>query len=351
MIAGFAYRCLRALLFRLPPEAAHRLALGSCEALQRAGLLRWGVTTPPLSPRRVMGLDFPHPIGLAAGLDKDARYVSGLFGLGFGFVELGTVTLQPQSGNPQPRLFRLPHQEALINRMGFNSAGAAAVAAHLAQRPAGGGIIGISIGTGRNTPRERAGSECAEVMRKLYPSADYVAVNLSSPNTPGLRELQREDLLQSLVEALYRERERLTAEFGVRKPIAIKLSPDLGDDSLVRLAGILRRLQVDAVIATNTTVARPPQLRGRHGDESGGLSGRPLEERALHVTRLLVGELGTALPVIASGGLADAAAVRRRLAAGAVLIQLYTGLIYRGPALIAEAARQARIQDSTESRE
>ena len=166
----FAYRCLRALLFRLPPEAPIGLRWGSCQALQRAGLLRWGVTTPPLSPRRVMGLDFPHPIGLAAGLDKDARYVSGLFGLGFGFVELGTVTLQPQPGNPQPRLFRLPHQEALINRMGFNSAGAAAVAAHLAQRPASGGIIGISIGTGRNTPRERAGSECAEVMRKLYPS-------------------------------------------------------------------------------------------------------------------------------------------------------------------------------------
>ena len=334
------YSTLRRGLFLLPPEIAHHLTLSVLSALYGIGLLRFFAEPPPSLPVTVMGLTFTNPVGLAAGLDKDAKYLWPLSALGFGFLEAGTVTPQPQPGNPQPRLFRIAAEEALINRMGFNSDGIDAVVKRLQNRPQT--VVGANLGVGRGLSAAQAAPLYAESVAKVYLHADYIALNLSSPNTPGLRKLQHLDAAEQLLERVLRRRERLIGETGIIRPLALKLSADLSDELLTKLAVLMHRMGAAAVIATNTSTARPIDKQLRHAGETGGLSGRPLAPRALEATRVLVAATGGKLPVIASGGVYDATAAAERIAAGAALVQLYTGLIYRGTALISDTVKRIR---------
>ncbi len=339
------YKVLRNALFCLPPEFSHLCGLGAIQLAHRTGCSGLLAAHPEPAPVEAMGLRFAHPVGLAAGLDKDARCVSGLLSLGFSFIEVGTVTPAPQPGNPRPRLFRLPRQQALINRMGFNSCGLERMRPRLlAPHP---GIVGVNLGLNRDTAADQAPQAYRTGMRAVCEGADYIAINLSSPNTPGLREWQRADRLEPLLEALLEEREQLAAA-GKRTPLAIKLSPDLEDEPLRASAQLLRRMGVDAVIAGNTTVQRPGLEHEARATEAGGLSGAPLRQRGLEMTRILAAELGPGIPIIATGGIADARAAAERIEAGARLVQLYTGFIYGGPALItASAAAIAALQRDT----
>jgi dihydroorotate dehydrogenase len=325
-----SYALLRPLLFRLDPEIAHRLSLATLDtlALVLPGRL-------PRSPRRVMGLEFPNPVGLAAGLDKDGEHIDALGRLGFGFVEVGTVTPRPQPGNPRPRLFRLPEARALINRMGFNNRGVDRLLdqlRHVRYR----GLIGVNIGKNRDTPLERAHEDYLHGLERVYPRADYVAVNISSPNTPGLRDLQFGEPLNRLLGALAQARARLADQHGRYVPLAVKVAPDMADGDIPRIVRTLLKHRIDGLIATNTTATRPGVAGLPHADEAGGLSGAPLAERATEVLRLFASALDGALPIIAVGGILSGADARDRLAAGAALVQIYTGLIYRGPALVRE---------------
>ena len=330
-----SYALLRPWLFRLEPETAHHLSLA---ALQRAHA--WGVVRAarlPSSPRRVMGLDFPNAVGLAAGLDKNGEYIDGLAALGFGFLEIGTVTPRPQPGNPQPRLFRLPAAGAIINRMGFNNAGADVLLANVA-RARYRGILGINIGKNADTPVERAADDYLIGLRKVYSAASYVAVNISSPNTPNLRSLQQHAALSALLARLKAEQRTLAGQHGRYVPLAVKIAPDLSAEAVADIAAVLRNEGIDAVIATNTTLAREAVVGLPHGDETGGLSGAPLLLRATEVVRQLHEVLGAAVPIIAVGGIFSGEDARAKIAGGAVLVQLYSGLIYRGPALLREVA-------------
>jgi dihydroorotate dehydrogenase len=288
-----------------------------------------------------MGLKFANPIGLAAGLDKDAVALVGLASLGFGFVEVGTVTPQPQPGNPQPRLFRYPRQQALINRMGFNNAGVAAlrVKLELAQARLPNTPVGVNIGKNRNTPIEQAYKDYLTCLAQVHDIADYVTLNLSSPNTPGLRALQSAREFSALLESVLNERERLAGASGVargRVPIAVKIAPDLSATEIIEIAAVLRDLGVDAVIATNTTIARPADMGVQ---PSGGLSGLPLTEAALGVVGQLADCLQGSVPIIGVGGIDSVATAQRFLDAGADLLQIYTGLIFRGPLLVRKLVR------------
>jgi dihydroorotate dehydrogenase len=334
------YAALRRALFLLPPETAHVLALSALRA--RARVL--AVPAPPeLAPVEVMGLRFPNRVGLAAGFDKDGDCIDGLGSLGFGFLEVGTVTPRPQPGNPRPRLFRLPSQRALINRMGFNNRGVEHLAGRLARRRYR-GILGVNIGKNLDTPVAAAARDYLACLDRLYPLADYIAVNLSSPNTPGLRELQFGRYLEDLLDALRERGAALAGQWGRRVPLAVKIAPDLDDAELVAIGRILVERGIDAVIATNTTVAREGLPPVRHGGEQGGLSGAPLLARSTAVVRRLTAEFGPRLPVIAAGGIGSGADATAKFAAGAVLVQLYTGFIYRGPRLLREAlAASAKI--------
>jgi dihydroorotate dehydrogenase len=283
----------------------------------------------------VMGLRFPNPVGLAAGMDKDGDYLAGLGALGFGFIEVGTVTPRPQPGNPKPRLFRIPRAEALINRMGFNNKGVD----HLVERVRAStfrGVLGINIGKNLSTPVERALDDYRLGLRKVYPHAAYVAVNISSPNTPGLRDLQRGAGLDRLLEGLESERETLKASHGRYVPLAVKIAPDLEMQDLRALAGSLQKHHIDAVIATNTTSGRPGVAGLPQTDEAGGLSGAPLLEKSTETVARLADRLGGALPIIACGGILSGEDARRKIAAGACLVQIYSGLIYRGSGLVRE---------------
>ena len=324
------YALARPLLFRLDPETAHTLALRTLQRLHRL------LPAPHLAaPRRVMGLDFPNPVGLAAGLDKDADYIDGLARLGFGFLELGTVTPRAQPGNPRPRLFRLTPARALINRMGFNNRGVD----HLLERVRVAryrGVLGINLGKNADTPLEQAAGDYLAGLRKVYPHAGYVTVNLSSPNTPGLRDLQHGPALSALLAALKAEQARLAERHGRYVPLVVKVAPDLDDDAIERIAATLIERRVDGLIATNTTATRGGVTGLPHGDEAGGLSGAPLSARAAAVLARFRRSLDGALPIIAAGGIMRAEDARKRIDAGAALVQLYTGLIYRGPALVRE---------------
>ena len=329
------YSLARPLLFALDAETAHELTI--------AGLRRFGCLLPAMAAAsgaslRVMGLDFPNRVGLAAGLDKNGEAIDGLAKLGFGFLEIGTVTPRPQPGNPRPRLFRLPAQRALINRMGFNNHGVAALLANVkAARYRG--ILGINIGKNFDTPIERAADDYLLCLDRVYPYASYVTVNISSPNTANLRRLQGESELDALLGALKARQNDLARSHGRYVPLALKIAPDLEAGQIEGIAGALRRHRIDAVIATNTTVSRQGVEGEAHAAEQGGLSGAPLFAPATAVVAALAAALAGEIPIIAVGGISDGAGARAKIAAGATLVQLYSGLVYRGPELVAECVR------------
>ena len=335
---NISYTLFRELLFRLKPEAAHHLALAALQGAQRLHLLGGRQVA---APRWVMGLRFPNPVGLAAGLDKNGDYIDALAALGFGFIEVGTVTPRPQAGNPKPRLFRLTPAQAIINRMGFNNRGVDYLLANV-QRSRYRGVLGINIGKNFDTPMERAVDDYLIGLRKVYPHAGYVAVNISSPNTPNLRQLQERDALLGLLRALKAEQQQLAQRHGKYVPLAVKIAPDLAVEALADIAAILRDQRIDAVIATNTTLAHEAVAHLPHGNEAGGLSGAPLTQRATEVVRALHEVLGNDVPIIGVGGIMSGADAVARVRAGASLVQIYSGFIYRGPALIKEAAEALR---------
>ena len=332
------YRLLRPLLFSLDPESAHALTFDALDAAARVRVARFAVAKAPAWPIELMGLTFPNRVGLAAGLDKNAAHIDGLAALGFGHIECGTVTPRAQPGNPKPRLFRLEPAEAMINRMGFNNQGLQAFVANvkLARYD---GILGLNIGKNFDTPIDRAADDYVTCLRSCHPHASYVTVNVSSPNTRGLRDLQHEEALEKLVVVLKAEQARLADADGKYTPLVLKIAPDLEDAAIASIAKLLAKHRVDGVIATNTTIARDGVAGLRHADEAGGLSGRPLRERATEVVRKLARELDGALPIIGVGGVFSGADAREKIEAGASLVQLYTGLVYRGPALVAECVR------------
>lgn len=331
------YSTLRSLMFRLPAETSHDLALDMIGAAGRLGLA--GHLAKPIrsQPVEVMGLRFDNPVGLAAGLDKNAIAVDGMAALGFGFLEVGTVTPRPQPGNPKPRLFRLPEAQAIINRMGFNNQGVDALLDRLTAVKYR-GVLGINIGKNASTPVENAVDDYLHCLRKVYGRASYVTVNLSSPNTPGLRTLQYGDALKSLLEQIKACQLALAAEHGRYVPIAIKIAPDMMTEELVLVAGTLAEQGMDAVIATNTTLDRAAVEGLPHAGEAGGLSGAPLTDVSTEVVRTLAATLAGRMPIIGVGGIFSGADAVAKLQAGASLVQVYSGFIYRGPELVAECA-------------
>ena len=338
------YSSLRTLLFQLDPETAHDWTLLLLRQAFNSPLGKLGGLIPlprPTAPRRVMGLDFPNPVGLAAGLDKNGECIRAWQALGFGFIEIGTVTPRPQSGNPKPRMFRLPAARALINRMGFNNKGVDYLVEQV-RRSGYKGVLGINIGKNADTPVERATDDYLIGLRKVYPWASYVAANISSPNTPGLRDLQYGAALDRLLEALKTEQRRLAEEHGRYVPLAIKIAPDLADEDLAAVGQALLRHEIDAVIAANTTFSRAGVEKLPHADETGGLSGAPLRDRSTAVVRQLANILDGNMPIIAIGGILSGADADAKIAAGASLVQLYTGFIYRGPELVCEAVAALR---------
>ncbi len=326
------YSLIQQLLFCLPTEVSHRVSLAALDSAAQLKIIRRG-TQPAAKPIHLMGLEFPNRIGLAAGLDKDAEHIDGLAALGFGFIEVGTVTPRPQPGNPRPRLFRLPSAEALINRMGFNNKGIAHALAQI-ERARYNGVLGINIGKNKDTPAEQAVEDYVSCMQQAYRAASYITLNLSSPNTPGLRDLQFGEPLQRLLETLKEQQRHLAAEHGRYKPLLVKIAPDLAVEDIAQLGRVFLQLQIDGVIATNTTVQHAAVQGLKHGAEAGGLSGRPLAQRSTQVIQALHAELGDKIPIIASGGIMDLATAEKKLQAGAQLLQLYTGFIYSGPPLV-----------------
>lgn len=327
------YNLSRRLLFKLSAETAHELTIDLLGAAGRLGLPRRVVKQPTALPVRVMGIEFPNPVGLAAGLDKNGDAILGLSGLGFGFIEIGTVTPRPQPGNPKPRLFRLPAAEGVINRMGFNNLGVDHLLARV-QNANFQGVLGINIGKNADTPVENAADDYLICMEKVYGSASYITVNVSSPNTPGLRSLQFGDSLKNLLSTLRQRQEELTALHGKLVPLAIKIAPDMTDEEITDVANILLETGMNAVIATNTTVSRAGVEGMLHADEAGGLSGAPVREQSTHVVRVLAETLAGRIPIIAAGGITEGQHAAEKVEAGASLVQIYSGFIYKGPELI-----------------
>ncbi len=331
------YKIARAILFRLDAERAHHLTLSGLRAASKIGadrLLDPGVGPDPVE---VMGLRFPNRVGLAAGLDKAGDCIAGFGAMGFGSVEVGTLTPRPQPGNPKPRLFRIRERAAIINRMGFNNPGMEAALDNIAASRKGfEGVLGINIGKNKDTPNERAIDDYLTCFRKAYAAADYIAVNVSSPNTAGLRDLQDPAAAGNLLRTLKDEQAALAAETGKHVPFAVKIAPDMDDVQLRELGALFGELEMDAVIATNTTIARDAVEGLPHAGEPGGLSGAPLAGRSTEVIAALRGALPAGVPIIGVGGIACAADAQAKIDAGATLVQVYTGLIYRGPALVRE---------------
>ena len=332
------YSLARPFLFGMDPEAAHALALASLKLIERTGMASILADTGPARSVRLMGLEFPNALGLAAGLDKNGEYIDALAAMGFGFIEIGTVTPRPQPGNPKPRMFRLPEAQALINRLGFNNHGVERLLANVA-RARYRGVLGINIGKNFDTPIERAADDYEFCLAKVYAHASYVAVNVSSPNTKDLRQLQGADELGALAGKLKTEQMRLADAHGRYVPLALKIAPDLDDAQLGAIAKCLLKHKLDGVIATNTTVARAAVAGLRHAEESGGLSGAPLGAASTEIIRKLARLLDGKLPIIGVGGVMSADDARAKLRAGASLVQIYTGFIYRGPELIGEILR------------
>ena len=329
------YPLLRPLLFSLDAETAHHVTLKLLKIAHQVHLPGIQLPSAADKPVTVMGLQFKNPLGLAAGLDKNGDYIDALANLGFGFIEIGTVTPRPQPGNPKPRLFRLPEHQAIINRMGFNNLGVE----HLLQQVQATqyqGVLGINIGKNADTPIENAKEDYLIGLRKSYALASYITINISSPNTKNLRQLQQGDEIKFLLEALKQEQAQLQAEHGKYTPIAVKIAPDLNDDEIRHIADLLSSFAMDAVIATNTTISREAVQGHRYANEAGGLSGAPVLAASTHVVQGLAAELQGKLPIIAAGGILSAEDAQQKLAAGASLLQVYSGLIYRGPQLIAD---------------
>jgi len=345
------YSFVRPLLFSLDPERAHDLALAQLDKVHALGLIR--LVAPRVKPctTKLWDIEFSNPVGLAAGLDKDGAHIDALGALGFGFLEIGTTTPRPQEGNPKPRLFRLKQHAAIINRMGFNNLGVNALLQNV-DRSRYKGVLGINIGKNKDTPNEKAFDDYRYCLERVYPAAHYVTVNISSPNTQGLRELQNADELHRLLSRLRDTQEKLAAQHRKRTPVLVKIAPDLSDSQLESMCMILAASRVDGVIATNTTVDRLPVQGHVHAKEAGGLSGKPLYGRSTQVLRHLRAHLPSSIPVIGVGGIHSGADAVGKIAAGASLVQLYTGFIYHGAPLIrdcVEAIRRRREMASPRS--
>lgn len=334
------YSLARPILFCAEPETAHHLAFAALDAQAKLGLARAWAGFVPRKPTTVMGIEFPNPIGLAAGLDKNAEHLDGLAQLGFGFIEVGTLTPKPQPGNPQPRMFRLVEHEALINRLGFNNRGVDDALPRLTARSVK-VPVGVNIGKNAVTPIERAVDDYLSALRSVYAVADYVTVNISSPNTKNLRDLQASKAVSKLVKTLVSERDLLAKSRGRRVPLAVKIAPDLGDEDLTDTVHAICASGADAIISSNTTLSREGVQSHAHASEAGGLSGAPLTERADRVLEKVVRAAGD-VPVIGVGGIMRVADAQRKLEIGAKLVQIYTGFLYRGPSFVGELVRGVR---------
>lgn len=332
------YPLLRPLLFSLNPETAHEATLKLLNIAYITGASKLIYSTIKDKPVNVMGLSFKNPVGLAAGLDKNGDYINALAALGFGFIEIGTVTPRPQSGNPKPRLFRLPEQQAIINRMGFNNLGIDHLLAQV-KLSRYSGILGINIGKNFDTPIEHAADDYLIGLRKAYTAASYITLNISSPNTKNLRQLQQGDEIKNLISTLKEEQLKLQQEHGKYVPLALKIAPDLSIDEITHIARLLLEFEIDGVIATNTTIARDMIADHPLANETGGLSGAPVKEKSTFVVRELAAQLKGKIPIIAAGGIITADDAQEKLAAGATLVQIYSGLIYRGPQLIEDIVK------------
>jgi dihydroorotate dehydrogenase len=338
------YSLLRPWLFCLDPEQAHNLTLNNLDRAQRWGLLERLMSKPIADPRTLCGITFTNPVGLAAGLDKDGKHIDALAALGFGFLEIGTVTPRSQPGNPKPRMFRLSEAQALINRMGFNNDGVDACVTRVRRSRfwQQGGILGMNIGKNASTPIEDAASDYILAMEAVYEIASYITVNISSPNTQNLRALQGEAMLRSLLSSLDESRKRLSDRYSVRKPLFLKIAPDLDSTDINLIADLSMEFDIDAIIATNTTIARDAVQGMEHCEEAGGLSGAPVRAASTQVIKTLKARLGNTLPIIGVGGILSGADAREKIMAGASLVQIYSGLIYKGPDLVSECAKALR---------
>ncbi len=334
------YPLLKALLFRMDAETAHHASLAGLRAAERGRLLRHLCREDEfVAPVECMGLRFPNRVGLAAGLDKEGNTIDALGRLGFGFVEVGTITPRPQAGNPKPRLFRLIPHEAIINRMGFNNPGVAAGVENVRRSRTFSGVIGFNIGKNKDTPNENAADDYLACLRAAWPVVDYVAVNLSSPNTPGLRDLQGAEASARLLETLKREQEKLAAAHGKRVPLLFKVAPDLGEAQIADLSRVFLDGGLDGLIATNTTLDRESVAGHPRAGEAGGLSGRPVFGKSTRVLSEFAAHLAGRIPIIGVGGISSLEDARAKIAAGAALVQIYTSFIYQGPRLVRELAR------------
>jgi len=331
------YPLIRSALFSLDPEDAHNVTLSSLDVAHVLGLLKL-LPRAQGKPVQIMGIDFPNAVGLAAGLDKDGAHIKALGELGFGFLEIGTVTPRPQQGNSKPRLFRIPQAEAIINRMGFNNRGVDNLVRNV-EMSGFKGVLGINIGKNKDTPNEHAVDDYLACLDKVYARASYVTVNISSPNTQNLRELQKDEALDALLSSIKLRQSELAQLHGHYVPIALKIAPDLDDGQIAAIAALLMMHRIDAVIATNTTVARDAVAGLPNASETGGLSGAPVRAASTRVITTLAHHLKNEVPIIGVGGILSGDDAAEKISAGAALIQLYTGLIYRGPALVRECVQ------------
>ena len=332
------YALAKPFLFQLDAENAHDLTLKGLRFAQKTGLLALLPKPAECQPKHVMGLAFPNPVGLAAGLDKNGAVIDGMAALGFGFLEVGTITPRPQPGNPKPRLFRVKEAEGIINRFGFNNLGVDNLIQNV-QASKYRGILGINIGKNFDTPNERAVDDYLICMRKVYAHASYITVNISSPNTKNLRQLQEKDALDALLASLKAEQEILAERHGKYVPIALKIAPDLDEAQIIEIADLLKAHRFDGVIATNTTLARDAVVGLPNANETGGLSGAPVREKSTLVISQLSKQLAGELPIIGVGGILSGTDAAEKIAAGASLVQVYSGLIYRGPGLVREICK------------
>ncbi|QEQ96323.1 quinone-dependent dihydroorotate dehydrogenase [Neptunomonas concharum] len=332
------YSLAKSLMFRMDAERSHNLALGGMNVAAAMGLPTILGAETLEAPVEVMGIRFPNPVGLAAGLDKNGTAIDGLAAMGFGFVEVGTVTPRPQLGNPKPRLFRIPEHNAIINRMGFNNAGVDALLVNI-DRARYDGILGINIGKNKDTPNEKANDDYLLCMRKVYSRASYITVNVSSPNTPGLRTLQFGESLENLLEALKNEQARQANLHDRYVPIAVKIAPDMTEEEIEMVAASLKTYEMDGVIATNTTLSREGVEDSPLQSEAGGLSGAPVRNKSTKVIRVLSKSLGGSVPIIGVGGITEGFDAAEKIEAGASLVQIYSGFIFKGPSLVSDSVR------------